>query len=156
MVSLPKISTTFTAILRRPVHIPDRHWSIPLNGLSWCERTAIHSQKCNLRSILPLSRQVHLLRLLHAGQCTCLFVSRFPDDFPFAFEVEIHRPVINPICPVLCQDFAGDNTIFILADFTICPFSTTILLRLILQRRFTLAMNPGNKRQRSRSTRQQY
>src|SRR4030042_2058952 len=52
-----------------------------------------------LSSPRPLSRPFPVFFVLH------------PDDFPLALEVEPHRPVINPVCPVLGEHFAGDDTV---------------------------------------------
>ena len=40
-----------------------------------------------------------------------------PDNFPFGFKIEINRPIINPIRPVLRQDFPVGNFGLVLANF---------------------------------------
>src|ERR1035441_4358856 len=32
-----------------------------------------------------------------------------PDNFALAFKVEIHRPVVNPVCPALGEPFTTDD-----------------------------------------------
>jgi hypothetical protein len=49
------------------------------------------------------------------------FLILHPDDFPFALKVEVHRPVVNPVGPVLGEHFAGDDPILVLANLHDLP-----------------------------------
>src|SRR5208283_4643928 len=38
-----------------------------------------------------------------------------PDNFPFVLKVEVYRPVVNPVGPVLSEHLAGDDAVLVLA-----------------------------------------
>ena len=59
-----------------------------------------------------------LARVHHAGQFAFhAHASRHLDDFPAALVVEIHRPVVHPIGPLLREHLAGFDTLLVFADF---------------------------------------
>ena len=85
----------------------------PANGLFWCGNSATRFQRCSHPSTAPPTPGLGFL---------------YADNFAFALEVKIHRPVIDPVRPVFGQYLAGVAPPASRLTLTICPFSTAIRL----------------------------
>ena len=95
-----------------PARTREKRSSTPATGPSSCGSSATRSRRCNPQSTPLPTFQGSAAPAPIPGRLACSSGIHFlshPHDLPLALEIEIHRPVVDPVGPVLREHLAGDD-----------------------------------------------